>query len=103
MNERALMTRIPITMCHGIDPGNPDPWLSLSKEHFEDLIRTASEMGFQSINYDDLAAWRQSDGRLPVRPIMFDFDHPMKSMMCEVNDVLAAYGYRGNLFVNTGM
>jgi peptidoglycan/xylan/chitin deacetylase (PgdA/CDA1 family) len=75
----------------------------LSKEHFEDLVRTAAEMGFESINYDDLASWRQGDSDLPARPIMFDFDHPMKSMRYEVNDVLAAYGYRGNLFVNTGM
>ena len=97
------MTKIPVTMCHGIDPQNPDPWLSLSKEHFEDLVRTASEMGFKSINYDDLAAWREGGSTLPDRPIMFDFDHPMKSMRYEVNDVLASYGYTGNLFVNTGM
>jgi peptidoglycan/xylan/chitin deacetylase (PgdA/CDA1 family) len=97
------MTRIPITMCHGIDPANPDPWLNLSQEHFEDLVRTASEMGFQSINYDQLADWRAGKRTLPSRPIMFDFDHPMKSMRYEVNDVLAKYGYTGNLFVNTGM
>lgn len=97
------MIKIPVTMCHGIDAANPDPWLSLSKEHFNDLVRTASEMGFESINYDDLAAWRSGQGTLPDRPIMFDFDHPMRSMRYEVNDVLAAYGYRGNLFVNTGM
>jgi len=97
------MTRIPITMSHGIDAENPDPWLSLSREHFEDLVRTAAEMGFQSINYDDLAAWRQGTRELPARPIMFDFDHPMKSMRYAVNDVLAAHGYLGNLFVNTGM
>jgi len=95
--------RIPVTMSHGIDPGNPDPWLSLSREHFEDLVRTASGMGFRSVNYNELALWRSGKGRLPARPIMFDFDHPMKSMRYAVNDVLSAYGYKGNLFVNTGM
>ncbi len=97
------MKRIPITMCHGIDATNPDPWLALSKPHFDDLVRTASEMGFESINYNQLDAWRNGKGALPDRPIMFDFDHPMRSMRYEVNDVLAAHGYRGNLFVNTGM
>jgi peptidoglycan/xylan/chitin deacetylase (PgdA/CDA1 family) len=97
------MTRIPITMCHGIEPGNPDPWLNLTREHFSDLVRTAAEMGFRSINYDQLAAWRAGTGVLPARPIMFDFDHPMRSMRYAVHEVLAQYGYTGNLFVNTGM
>ena len=97
------MQRIPITMSHGIHPGHPDPWLALTREHFEALVRTASAMGFTSINYDDLAAWREGTAALPDRPIMFDFDHPMRSMRYAVHDVLAAYGYRGNLFVNTGM
>jgi len=95
--------RIPVTMCHGIDASNPDPWLALSRERFEAFVGVAVEMGFVSVNYDDLASWRADEADLPSHPIMFDFDHPMKSMRYEVNDVLAAHGYRGNLFVNTGM
>jgi peptidoglycan/xylan/chitin deacetylase (PgdA/CDA1 family) len=90
-------------MCHGIDATNPDPWLALSREYFDELVSIAADMGFVSINYDQLAAWRAGEGELPSRPIMFDFDHPMKSMRTDVNDVLAAHGYTGNLFVNTGM
>ena len=33
---------------------------------------------------------------------MFDFDHPVKSMRYEIHQVLDQYGYRGNLFINTG-
>ena len=36
------------------------------------------------------------------RPIMFDFDHPAKSIRHEIFPIMAEYGYKGNLFVNTG-
>jgi peptidoglycan/xylan/chitin deacetylase (PgdA/CDA1 family) len=97
------MLKIPVTMAHGIDAANPDPWLNLTKPRFNELMRTAHEMGFTSINYDQLAAWRAGTDTLPPRPILIDFDHPMRSMRYEVHDVLAAYGFRANLFVNTGM
>ena len=91
--------RIPITMCHGIRPIHEKP---LTAEHLDSLVRIASELGFNSINYDDLADWRDGDAALPPRPIMFDFDHPVKSMRYEVREVLDQYGYRGNLFIHTG-
>jgi peptidoglycan/xylan/chitin deacetylase (PgdA/CDA1 family) len=34
---------------------------------------------------------------------MIDFDHPVISMRQEVFEILSRHGYRGNLFVNTGM
>lgn len=94
--------KIPITMCHGVErdaSGRPP----LTAQHFDSLISIAHELGFQSIDYDDLASWRTGQGSLPTRPIMFDFDHPMKSMCQEVLATLQRYGYKGNLFVNTGM
>ena len=91
--------RIPITMCHGMSPSGDYP---LTEEHFGQLVGIASGMGFSSINYDQLAAWRAGTGELPERPIMFDFDHPVKSMRHEVHATLARHGYAGNLFINTG-
>lgn len=91
--------RIPITMCHGMSPSGDYP---LTEEHFGQLVGIASEMGFSSINYDQLAAWRAGTGELPDRPIMLDFDHPVKSMRHEVHAALARHGYAGNLFINTG-
>lgn len=93
------MTRIPITMCHGI---NADGDYPLTSEHLDRLVSVAREMGFSSISYDQLTAWRGEDAPLPERPIMFDFDHPAKSMRHEVHAVLSRYGYAGNLFINTG-
>jgi peptidoglycan/xylan/chitin deacetylase (PgdA/CDA1 family) len=90
--------RIPITMCHGIVTEGEKP---LTVEHLDSLVRIASELGFRSIDYDDLAAWRSGSSTLPERPIMFDFDHPVRSMRYEVHDVLARCGYRGNLFIYT--
>lgn len=92
--------RIPITMCHGISDGGNFP---LTADHFDSLIRVAREMGFESIDYDQLADWRDNDGLLPDRPIMFDFDHPVASMRGDIHTVLDRHGYRGNLFINTGM
>ena len=89
--------RIPITMCHGISGGD----YPLTAEHLDLLAGIARELGFESIDYDQLDAWRRG-GDLPPRPIMFDFDHPVKSMRYEIHEVLARHGYCGNLFVNTG-
>ena len=93
------MIRIPITMCHGTNYAGEMP---LTKDHFDKLIAVAHEMQFQSIDYDDLEAWRSQDAALPERPIMFDFDHPVKTMWTEVREVFERYGYTGTLFVNTG-
>ena len=90
--------RIPITMCHGIRTDHEKP---LSVEHFDQLISIASEMGFESIGYDELAGWRAGTLSLPERPIMFDFDHPVKSMRYEVKETLDKYGFNGNLFMYT--
>ena len=90
--------RIPITMCHGIRDDGEKP---LPVERLDALMRVASEMGFSSITYDQYAAWRYDGGTLPERPIMIDFDHPIKNMRYETHDTLAKYGYVGNLFMYT--
>ena len=78
--------RIAITMCHGIRPTGsgmtPHP---LAAEHLDRLMKIAAEMGFTSIDYDDLEAWREGSATLPEHPIMIDFDHPVRSMRYEVS------------------
>jgi peptidoglycan/xylan/chitin deacetylase (PgdA/CDA1 family) len=86
-------------MCHGINPNGDYP---LTAEHLERLVKIAAELNFQSIDYNHLDQWFREEGELPSRPIMFDFDHPVKSMRYEMHDVLAKFGYSGNLFINTG-
>jgi len=90
--------RIPITMCHGICRTGDKP---LTTELLGTLMKIAADMGFRSINYNDLEAWRKGAGTLPDKPIMLDFDHPVKSMRYEVREILDRYGFKGNLFVNT--
>ena len=102
----SFMLRIPITMCHGITwwPGRKktrDQMNRLTRERFETYFRIAAEMGFQSISYDDLADWRAGKIPLPDRPVMFDFDHPDWSIKKVVEPLMAEFGYKGNLFVNT--
>jgi peptidoglycan/xylan/chitin deacetylase (PgdA/CDA1 family) len=94
--------KIPITMCHGVER-EAKGRAPLTAQHFESLMSIAHELGFQSIDYDDLAAWRAGERQLPAKPIMLDFDHPMKSICLDMLDTLQAYGFKGNLFVNTGM
>ena len=86
-------------MCHGVSP--PDQEQPLTVEHFDVLMGIAAEMGFESINYDDLESWRKGNASLPNRPIMIDFDHPWKSIRYEMKSVLDRYGFKGNLFVHT--
>ena len=90
--------RIPITMCHGIQLQGDRP---MTPEHLDRLMGLASKMGFESINYDELAAWREGSGGLPEKPIMLDFDHAVRSMRYEVRDILDGYGFKGNLFIFT--
>ena len=90
--------RIPITMCHGVDTKGESP---LDAEHFANYFRIASEMAFESISYDQLAAWKAGESEMPERPIMFDFDHPAKSIWHEIHPIMQEHGLRGNLFVNT--
>jgi hypothetical protein len=90
--------RISITMFYGFDTEDKN---SVDKTHFDHFIRMASELGFDLINYDGLAAWMDNHAPLPNHPIMFDFDQSMKSMRHGADDVPRNYGYRGNLFVNT--
>ena len=91
--------RIPITMCHGVSHKRRAP---LDPRHFANYFQIAAEMGFTSISYDDLAAWKNDDGSLPKQPIMFDFDHPAKSIWHEIHPIMQKYRFRGNLFINTG-
>lgn len=83
--------RIPITMIHSFDTNCPVQ------------MGIAAEFGFQSISYDDLAAWDFGRGEpLPPRPLMIDFDHPTVSIRYGCFEVLQECGFRGNLFLNTG-
>ena len=95
--------RIPITMCHGVHPAAPSDPKPFEQPQFDRLMKIAAELGFSSINYDDLAAWRAGEGTPPARPIMIDFDHPFRSVAVECREVLDRYGFRGNFFINTGM
>ena len=95
--------RIPITMCHGVHPSPPGNPRRFEQPQFDRLMKIAAEKGFQSINYDDLLAWRAGEKELPARPIMIDFDHPFRSVCVECREVLDNYGFRGNYFINTGM
>lgn len=90
--------RIPITMCHGVNPRREPP---LDAEHFATYFRLAAELGFTSISYDDLAAWRTGQAELPARPILFDFDHPSRSIRDAILPIMERFGFRGNLFINT--
>ena len=90
--------RIPITMCHGIRDCGEKP---LTVKLLRTFLSIAADLGFEAINYDDLAAWRLGDKKLPDHPIMFDFDHPFKNLRYECHDALSAYGFVGNAFVYT--
>jgi peptidoglycan/xylan/chitin deacetylase (PgdA/CDA1 family) len=93
-------------MCHGIN-WQPRPRKIrrlvnlLTAERFEAYFRIAAELGFHSISYDQLAAWKRGVADLPDRPIMFDFDHPEGTTGRVIAPIMRRYGYTGNLFINT--
>ena len=108
MTAQRDLLRIPITMCHGTNRGpffSPAPrWRErpvLDARHFDALMRTAADLDFHSVSYDDLEAWREHGANLPDRPILLDFDHPNVSIYHEIWPALRRYDFRGNLFLNT--
>ncbi len=93
-------------MCHGIRPEGRRSSQGLTSkpltvDHLDRLIGIVAELGFESITYDNLDAWRNGSGELPERPVMLDFDHPVKNIRYEVHDTLAEHGFAGNLFMYT--
>ena len=99
------MLKIPITVCHG----TTSKWAEypLTPEHLGKMFALARELGFESINYDQLEALMDGaepgTGDIPKLPILFDFDHADKTMLTEVQPLLAEYGYKGTLFFHTGV
>lgn len=86
--------KIPNIMCHGISE-------KLTLDRLEKYYRTAFDLGFQSISYEDLYQWYAGKFCLPERPIMFDFDHPVKSIRHGIFEIMNRYGFKGNLFIYT--
>ncbi len=95
--------RIPITMCHGIEQEGYPPQIPhpLRAERLVELMKIARDMGFESISYDDLEAWRNSGTGLASRPMLIDFDHPVRSLRHEVLKILDRFGFTANLFIYT--
>ncbi len=79
MRKRSIFS---ITMCHGTSEGDfkatPMP---LDAERFDRYFVMSHELGVESITYENFAAWRQGETGLPKKPIVFDFDHVVKSML----------------------
>lgn len=92
-------------MCHGVSwrprPKNAVAFNKLTPERFEVYFEIAARMGFESISYEGLAAWRIGRASLPARPILFDFDHPDVTIRSVVHPLMQRHGFRGNLFLNT--
>ena len=99
------MLKIPITVCHG----TTSKWAEypLAPEHLGKMFATARELGFESIKYDQLESLMDGagpgTGDIPKQPIIFDFDHADKTMLTEIQPLLAEYGYSGTLFFHTGV
>jgi len=100
-----MTVRIPILMSHGVErnPSDDPDWPQLSRAQFERLMGIVADEGFESITYDDLAAWRDGGADLPERPVMIDLDHPVASMRDEVLDILGRHGFTPTLFLNTAL
>ena len=89
------IVKVPVTMCHGISP-------ALTLERFREYLSISTELGFTSINYDQLYGWLQRGECLPKNPIMFDFDHPVLNIYSEIYPMMKSFNFTGNLFINSG-
>jgi len=95
--------RIPILMSHGIERIPFPDWPQMTAAQFERLMGVVADLGFETIAYDQLAAWREGAAELPDRPVMIDLDHPVATMRHEVYEVLVRLRFTPTLFVNTGV
>lgn len=90
--------RIPITLCHGISY-----WAErlFDPDRLRQYLGIARDLGFETISYDDLAAWRAGTKALPAHPFLFDIDHPVASIHHLMLPILESFGYHANLFIQT--
>jgi peptidoglycan/xylan/chitin deacetylase (PgdA/CDA1 family) len=95
-------SRIPIVVCHGVERRDYGWAPQLTSGHFERFMRTAYDLGFVSVTYDGLAAWRDGAADLPERAFLIDLDHPVSSQRHEVYEILVRYSFTPTLFVVTG-
>jgi len=89
-------------MREGLAEGGRELVPVLVRRALSSLRRAAREDSDHSISYDDLADWRNGNAALPERPIMFDFDHPAKSIRHTIWPIMQRSAFKGNLFINTG-
>ena len=89
-------------VCHGVERRDFGWAPQLTEAKFDRFMRTARELGFESVTYDGLAAWRAGDADVPERVFMIDLDHPVSSQRHEVYEILARYRFTPTLFVVTG-
>jgi peptidoglycan/xylan/chitin deacetylase (PgdA/CDA1 family) len=95
---------IPITICHGLSRNTKYPLYPespLTKERMEEYFNITHKYGLHSITYNDLDALMKNNNLLPNGSIMFDFDHPARSIRYDIYPIMERYGFKGNIFINT--
>lgn len=68
---------------------------------FKAQLRYLSTLGYRSISFAELLAYRRGDGDLPRRPILITFDDGYRSILEFALPTLADFGFVATVFVVT--
>lgn len=75
-------------------------WTQTTAE-FDRELRYLHDAGYETVDLEDLAAWRRGLRKLPPKPVVITFDDGDRSVLLAV-PILKRYGFKATLFIVTG-
>lgn len=92
---------IPILMYHKVspDPRSGGLGLRVPPRNFEIQMKLLSNLGYQSVNLDDVVAYLRDGGPLPDKPVVITFDDGYRDNFYWARPILQKYGFRATIFL----
>lgn len=75
--------------------------ITLSRNRFEDQMKSLADSGYHSILPDDLYAYLTTGESLPPRPFILSFDDTRKAQYTIAEPVFRKYGFKAAFFIMT--
>ncbi|MEG1732949.1 MAG: polysaccharide deacetylase family protein [Longicatena sp.] len=75
-----------------------DMWV-VSCSDFEQQMKLAHDLGYQSISLEQVYNWKEEGGSLPAKSFVVSFDDGFYSTTKFAQPILEKYGFKGNVFV----
>ncbi len=93
---------LPILYYHRVDRGL-HPSKGVSPGSFSRQMAWLRRMGYQSVRFDDLAAYFEDRARLPRKPVIITFDDGYEDNYRQAYPILRHFGFTATIFLVTDL